>query len=103
LVERDHGTLEESSFVRMVGQPIEPRLSEHLVESREASTPPDIISRILAKELSEGEGWRVIVENRPGGVTTIAAGDVFAAAPRRKKNWLWLCKLTSRPAAKLPL
>ena len=42
-----------------------------------ASTPADIISRILAKELSETEGWRVIVENRPGGVTTIAASDVL--------------------------
>ena len=42
-----------------------------------ASTPPDIISRIVAKELSEDDGWRVIVENRPGGVTTIAAGDVL--------------------------
>ena len=45
-----------------------------------ASTPPDIISRILAKELSEDEGWRVIVENRPGGVTTIAAVDVLTQA-----------------------
>ena len=43
-----------------------------------ASTPSDIISRIVAKELSENEGWRVIVENRPGGVTTIAAGDVLS-------------------------
>jgi tripartite-type tricarboxylate transporter receptor subunit TctC len=43
-----------------------------------ASTPPDIISRILAKELSESEGWRVIVENRVGGVTTIAANDVLS-------------------------
>src|SRR5882757_10293852 len=43
-----------------------------------ASTPPDIISRLVAKELSENEGWRVIVENRPGGVTTIAAGDVLS-------------------------
>jgi tripartite-type tricarboxylate transporter receptor subunit TctC len=42
-----------------------------------ASTPPDIVSRIVAKELSEAEGWRVIVENRPGGVTTIAATDVL--------------------------
>jgi tripartite-type tricarboxylate transporter receptor subunit TctC len=42
-----------------------------------ASTPPDIISRIVAKELSQSEGWRVIVENRPGGVTTIAAGEVL--------------------------
>ena len=42
-----------------------------------ASTPPDIISRIIARELSEGENWKVIVENRPGGVTTIAANDVL--------------------------
>jgi len=42
-----------------------------------ASTPPDIISRVVAKELTEGEDWRVIVENRPGAVTTIAAADVL--------------------------
>src|SRR3954462_910009 len=48
-----------------------------LVAPNSASTPPDIISRILAKELSEAEGWRVIVENRPGGVSTIAAHDVL--------------------------
>jgi tripartite-type tricarboxylate transporter receptor subunit TctC len=42
-----------------------------------ASTPPDIISRIVAKELSEAENWRAIVENRPGGVTTIAANEVL--------------------------
>ncbi len=42
-----------------------------------ASTPPDIISRIVAKELSEGANWRAIVENRPGGVTTIAANEVL--------------------------
>jgi tripartite-type tricarboxylate transporter receptor subunit TctC len=48
------------------------------VAPNSASTPPDIISRIVAKELSEAEGWRVIVENRPGGVTTIAANDVLA-------------------------
>lgn len=41
------------------------------------STPPDIISRIISRELTEAEGWRVIVENRPGGVTTIAAADVL--------------------------
>lgn len=42
-----------------------------------SSTPPDIISRIIAKELSETEGWRVIVENRPGAVTTIGGADVL--------------------------
>src|SRR5262247_1575262 len=41
-----------------------------IVSPFSASTPPDIISRIIATELSAAEGWRVIVENRPGGVTT---------------------------------
>ena len=31
-----------------------------------AGTPPDIMGRIVASELSENEGWRVIVENKPG-------------------------------------
>jgi tripartite-type tricarboxylate transporter receptor subunit TctC len=43
-----------------------------------ASTPPDIISRVVARELTEGEDWRVIVENRPGALTTIAATDVLS-------------------------
>jgi tripartite-type tricarboxylate transporter receptor subunit TctC len=48
-----------------------------LVAPNSPSTPPDIISRIIAKEVSQAEGWRVIVENRPGGVSTIAANDVL--------------------------
>jgi tripartite-type tricarboxylate transporter receptor subunit TctC len=39
-------------------------------------TPPDIISRIVADELAQAEGWRVIVENRPGALQTIAMADV---------------------------
>src|SRR4051794_28882767 len=31
-----------------------------------AGTPPDIISRVIADELAVKEGWRLIVENRPG-------------------------------------
>src|SRR6266487_1467268 len=58
-------------------QPSFPSGTILLVAPNSASTPPDIISRILAKELSEAEGWRVIVENRPGGVSTIAAHDVL--------------------------
>ena len=36
------------------------------------STPPDIISRVVATELQNANGWRVIVENKPGAVQTIA-------------------------------
>src|SRR5258705_3862014 len=42
-----------------------------------ASTPPDIIARIIANALSEGEGWNVIVENKPGAVGTIGAIEVL--------------------------
>jgi tripartite-type tricarboxylate transporter receptor subunit TctC len=42
-----------------------------------ASTPPDILARIVATALSEGEGWNVIVENKPGAVMTIGATEVL--------------------------
>src|SRR5437588_3941403 len=40
-------------------------------------TPPDVLSRVIATELTEGDGWRVTVENRPGALETIAMGDVL--------------------------
>jgi tripartite-type tricarboxylate transporter receptor subunit TctC len=42
-----------------------------------ASTPPDILARIVADALSNSEGWKVIVENKPGGVMTIGATEVL--------------------------
>jgi tripartite-type tricarboxylate transporter receptor subunit TctC len=40
-------------------------------------TPPDVISRIVANELSESNGWKVVVENRGGALQSIAAIDVL--------------------------
>jgi tripartite-type tricarboxylate transporter receptor subunit TctC len=59
-------------------QALFPSGTVRLVVPFSASTPPDIVSRVVAKGLTEGEGWRVIVENRPGGITTIAAADVLS-------------------------
>ena len=42
-----------------------------------AGTPPDIIARIVASELGQSEGWRIIVENKPGAIGMLAAGDVL--------------------------
>ena len=42
-----------------------------------AGTPPDILGRIVASELGESEGWRVIVENKPGAIQTIGLADVL--------------------------
>jgi tripartite-type tricarboxylate transporter receptor subunit TctC len=41
------------------------------------STPPDIIARIVANALSQDEGWKMVVEDRPGAAMTIGAADVL--------------------------
>jgi tripartite-type tricarboxylate transporter receptor subunit TctC len=46
-----------------------------------AGGPTDILSRVLAQRLSEDWGQGVVVENRPGGNTTIAAMQVAKTAP----------------------
>jgi tripartite-type tricarboxylate transporter receptor subunit TctC len=48
-----------------------------IVVGHGAGSPPDIMGRMVASELSENEGWRAIVENRPGAITTIALADVL--------------------------
>lgn len=42
-----------------------------------AGTPPDIMARIVAAELGESEGWRAIVENKPGAIQTIGLAEVL--------------------------
>ena len=42
-----------------------------------AGTPPDIMGRIVASELGESEGWRLIVENKPGAIQTLGLADVL--------------------------
>lgn len=42
-----------------------------------AGSPPGVISHIVATEISQSEGWRVVVENKPGAMQTLAAGEVL--------------------------
>jgi tripartite-type tricarboxylate transporter receptor subunit TctC len=42
-----------------------------------ASTPPDILARIVANALSDVEGWRTIVEDKPGAVHMLGIGEVL--------------------------
>jgi tripartite-type tricarboxylate transporter receptor subunit TctC len=42
-----------------------------------AGTPPDIMGRLIAAELGETEGWRAIVENKPGAIQTIGLAEVL--------------------------
>ena len=41
------------------------------------SSPPDIISRLIARELSNDENWHVIVENKPGAGGILGGNDVL--------------------------
>ena len=42
-----------------------------------AGTPSDIIVRIVANELGASEGWRIIVENKPGPMSIVSASEVL--------------------------
>ena len=48
-----------------------------IVVPNSVSTPPDILSRLIATTLSDDEGWKVVVENKPGAVMTIGASAVL--------------------------
>jgi tripartite-type tricarboxylate transporter receptor subunit TctC len=68
-----------------------------IVVPQSASTPPDILARVMAAALTEGEGWKVIVEDKPGGVMTIGAMEVF----RQPADGHTLLSVTS-PIASVP-
>jgi tripartite-type tricarboxylate transporter receptor subunit TctC len=48
-----------------------------IVVPSSASTPPDILARIIASALSDSEGWKVVVEDKPGALTSIGAMEVL--------------------------
>src|SRR5262245_23145611 len=54
-----------------------PSSTIRIVVPYSVSTPPDILARLVATALSDGEGWKVIVENKPGAVGTIGAMEVL--------------------------
>jgi tripartite-type tricarboxylate transporter receptor subunit TctC len=49
----------------------------HIVVPSPPGSPPDVISRIIANELSAAAKWRLVVENRPGAIGTIGALEVL--------------------------
>lgn len=42
-----------------------------------AGTPPDIVSRIVASQIEKMEGWRIVIENKPGAMQTLGAAEVL--------------------------
>lgn len=54
-----------------------PSRTIHIYAATGPGTPPDIISRAIAAELSKSEGWRIVVENKVGAVQTLAGTEVL--------------------------
>ena len=48
-----------------------------IVAAAAAGTPPDIVSRLVANELSRAEGWRVVVENKPGAMQSLGQAELL--------------------------
>jgi tripartite-type tricarboxylate transporter receptor subunit TctC len=62
------------------------------------STPPDIISRVVANELARSEGWKIVVENHPGGVMTIAGSEVLKRPADGTSIYVLSVPVTAAPA-----
>jgi tripartite-type tricarboxylate transporter receptor subunit TctC len=63
--------------VTPVGAQPYPSNMVRIVTPSPAGTPPDIMARIIAAELAETEGWRVVAENKPGAIQTLGLADVL--------------------------
>ena len=48
-----------------------------IVVASASGTPPDIMARLIANELVASEGWRILVEDKPGAIQTIGAAEVL--------------------------
>jgi tripartite-type tricarboxylate transporter receptor subunit TctC len=48
-----------------------------IVNGNAAGTPPDIVSRVVANDLSESERWYVVIENKVGAIGTTGAAEVL--------------------------
>jgi tripartite-type tricarboxylate transporter receptor subunit TctC len=68
-----------------------------IIVPQSVSTPPDILARMVATAVSDAEGWKVIVENKPGAVMTIGAMEVL----KQPADGLTLLSVTA-PIAAVP-
>ena len=61
-----------SAATPLAAQPY-PSKTIRFVSAAAPGNPPDVIVRLIATELVESEGWRIVVENKPGAMQTIGA------------------------------
>jgi tripartite-type tricarboxylate transporter receptor subunit TctC len=54
-----------------------PSRSIRIIVPSAAGTPPDIVTRVIANELGQSEGWQIVIENKPGAVQTIGIAEAL--------------------------
>jgi tripartite-type tricarboxylate transporter receptor subunit TctC len=72
LVGANYASLQAQSF---------PSGTIHIVVAAASGTPPDIISRIVATDIAQENGWRIVVEDKPGAMQTLAGAEVLRQPP----------------------
>lgn len=71
----------EGALGQAVGQEAYPVRAVRLVVPFPAGGPTDVLARVLAQDMSEKWGHGVVIENRPGAGSAIAAAAVARSAP----------------------
>jgi tripartite-type tricarboxylate transporter receptor subunit TctC len=57
-----------------------PSKTIRIISAAAPGNPPDVIVRLIATELAESEGWRIVVENKAGALQTIGAAEALKQA-----------------------
>jgi tripartite-type tricarboxylate transporter receptor subunit TctC len=87
-----------SLLAAVSGAHAQPANAIRIVVPSGAGSPPDVVARIIANDLVESGSWRVIVENRPGALATIALGEVFKQPADGRTPLLIDIPVTAAPA-----
>lgn len=68
-------------FAAAADSPTYPAKPVRIIVNSTPGSPPDIVARIVGERLGPALGQPVVVENRPGGIGTIALAAVARAEP----------------------
>ena len=69
-----------------------------IVVGSDQSAPADIASRLVAAEVTESEGWRFVIENKPGASYTISAAEVLKQPADGHTIWALALPASVAPA-----
>ena len=75
-----------------------PSRSIRIIVGSDQSSPTSIIGRLLASELTASEGWRIVVENKPGASYMLSAAEVLKQPADGHTLWALALPAATAPA-----